>query len=172
VILQGNQEPDLSACFQCGRCSVGCTVAEVTDLLPHRIVRLAQLGQREALLGAEHLWLCTGCGTCTTRCPNQVGVAELMDQLKAEAFVRRSGQGGPAMARFHALFHQSVYRYGRNYEMGLVRRLRTTRELIGDLRLGLRMVRTGKLKLRPQKVRDRCAVQELYERAGQGKGRA
>jgi heterodisulfide reductase subunit C len=156
----------LDACFQCSRCSVGCTVAEVTDLLPHRIVRLAQLGQQEQLLRAEHLWLCTGCGTCTTRCPNQVQVAELMDHLKAEAFPRQAAGGGPAMVRFHALFHDAIYRYGRNHEMGLVRRLKTTRELLADMGMGLSMMRRGKLKLRAQKVRDREVVRDVYRRAG------
>ncbi len=161
----GREEIHASDCFQCGRCSAGCTMAEVTDLLPHQLVRLHQLGQREALLRAEHLWLCTGCGTCSTRCPNQVPVAELVDRLKTGAYRAGRGEGASRAEQFHALFHDSVRRYGRNHELGLVRRLKTTRELMQDLRTGMKLWRRGKLRLRPQKVRDRCAIEQIYERA-------
>jgi heterodisulfide reductase subunit C len=143
-------------------------VAEVTDLLPHRLVRLHQLGQRAELLRAEHLWLCTGCGTCSSRCPNQVPVAALVDRLKAEAYGAGRAAGASRAERFHALFHHSVRRYGRNHELTLVRRLKSSRELLRELRTGMRLWRRGKLKLRPQRVRDRCAIERIYERARKG----
>lgn len=165
VLLLRDEAPSASDCYQCGRCSTGCPVAELSDVRPHQIVRLHQLGQQAELVRAQHLWLCLSCGTCSQRCPNQVPVLEIIDELKAAAFRSRRGGDGSRMEQFHRLFHRTIFRRGRNHELGLVRQLKTTRELLGDLGMGSLLLRKGKLRLRARRVRDRCAIQELYRRA-------
>jgi len=161
----------LAACYQCGKCSTGCPVASMADVLPHRIVRLVQLGLKRDPMGSEHIWNCTGCSTCSTRCPNQVPVAELMDHLKADALANLIPLGADAakIAQFHVLFNKSVCKYGRQYELGTVRKLKSSRELLGQFKLGIKMLRRGKLRLRPTRIRDRKEVRELFRRAGMGK---
>ena len=99
-------------------------MAEVTDMLPHRVIRLVQLGQRREVQGASHIWLCTGCGTCSERCPNQVDVAGVMDRLKAQAIRVPDTAETENAARFHRLFLNSVERFGRAYEFGVLRKLK------------------------------------------------
>lgn len=153
------------ACFQCAKCSAGCPVAEFTDLLPHRIIRLAQLGQRGELLGSGHIWVCTGCGTCTSRCPNGVDVAGLMDRLKAASIRAGATPGARKAAEFHALFNRSVLRFGRSHELGVIRRLKTAGELLADLGLGWKLLRRGKMRLRAQRVKARGEIRELFRLA-------
>lgn len=158
---------NIMACYQCGKCSAGCPVAEMTDLLPHRVIRLAQLGQRGEILRARHIWLCTGCGTCTERCPNQVDVAGVMDRLKAQAYrstaLAEDAEGAEA-ARFHRLFLESIQRFGRAHEFGVLRRLRGIGGMMKDMALGMQMMRKGKIKMRASKVEDREKIRELYRR--------
>jgi heterodisulfide reductase subunit C len=71
-----------SACFQCHKCAAGCPLNAAFDLRPDQLIRLVQLGERERVLGSATIWLCAGCATCATRCPNGVELPALMDALK------------------------------------------------------------------------------------------
>ena len=75
----------VAACFQCKKCSSGCPLTFAMDLLPDQVIRLALLGQEEQLLGCRTIWVCSSCETCTTRCPNGIDIAGIMDWLKEEA---------------------------------------------------------------------------------------
>ena len=75
---------DLFACYQCGKCSNGCPVTFAMDYLPHQLIRMLQLGLTEEVLGSRTIWVCASCETCYTRCPNEVEIPELMDDLKQE----------------------------------------------------------------------------------------
>lgn len=73
---------NLLACIQCGRCSAGCPLAEHMDILPSQIIRFAQLGLRDDLLGCRSIWICVSCLTCNSRCPKGVGIAEVFEALR------------------------------------------------------------------------------------------
>ena len=75
-----NQE--LLACYQCGKCSAGCPMAKYMDILPHQIIRFAQLGLKEELLACEAIWMCVSCLTCNTRCPKGVRIAEVIEAVR------------------------------------------------------------------------------------------
>ena len=79
---------DLLACNQCGKCSAGCPVASVMDLLPSQVIRMAQLGMEE-VLESRTIWICASCLTCVTRCPKGVDLPRLMEALREIAL--RSG---------------------------------------------------------------------------------
>ncbi len=86
---------NLMACNQCGKCSAGCPVAFAMDLLPNQVIRLAQLGQEEAL-ESRTIWLCASCLTCASRCPKGVDLSRVMDAMRL--IVLRSGKAALAMA--------------------------------------------------------------------------
>lgn len=75
-----NQE--LLACYQCGKCSAGCPMAKYMDILPHQMIRYAQLGLEEELLNSDSIWLCVSCLTCNTRCPKGVHIAEVIEAIR------------------------------------------------------------------------------------------
>ena len=77
---------NLRDCYQCGKCSAGCPMAETMDVLPNRLIRLVQLGQAEKAMRAGAIWKCVSCMTCTARCPKSVDCAGVMDALRQIAF--------------------------------------------------------------------------------------
>ncbi len=69
-------------CYQCGNCSAGCPLAGEMNVLPHRVVRLLQLGQVESALSANAIWLCAACQACAARCPRGVDLSRIMEALR------------------------------------------------------------------------------------------
>jgi heterodisulfide reductase subunit C len=110
----------LSDCYQCGMCTAGCPVIFYMDLTPNQVIRMVQLGMREKVLSSKTIWVCASCQTCTTRCPKEVDLAEIMDTLRQVA--RREGRKAAVqeVQIFHKVFLENVRRYGRQYEMALV----------------------------------------------------
>ena len=80
----------LLACYQCGKCSAGCTMAAHMDVLPNQIIRMAQLGMQKQLLAAKSIWMCVSCLTCNSRCPKEIRIAEVIESLRMTAL--RAGQ--------------------------------------------------------------------------------
>jgi heterodisulfide reductase subunit C len=73
----------LLRCFQCGTCTSDCPVAKFSETYrPRQIIRMAQLGLKERVLGSDTLWLCAACFTCTDRCPQDVEVASVIRVLR------------------------------------------------------------------------------------------
>ncbi|MEJ2587613.1 MAG: 4Fe-4S dicluster domain-containing protein [Deltaproteobacteria bacterium] len=74
---------ELSACFSCRTCSASCPIAAVNDRFnPTRIIRMALYGMKEAILNSDFIWLCSSCYACQERCPQGVGITDLMTLLK------------------------------------------------------------------------------------------
>jgi heterodisulfide reductase subunit B len=140
-------------CYQCIKCTSGCPLAEYFDLAPNQVLRAAQLGMEERLFDSRTPWLCASCQTCTTRCPQGIDVARVMDFLVAEARRRGIPPKVPDIALFHKVFLRDVDVLGRAYELGLMAEmnLRTGR-LTKDLDMGLEMFRRGKIRLLPEVV--------------------
>jgi ferredoxin len=71
---------DLSVekCFNCGNCTAICPLSANGETFPRRLIRYAQLGLKQPLLGSKELWLCYACGECTETCPSQADPARFM----------------------------------------------------------------------------------------------
>lgn len=141
-------------CYQCVKCTSGCPLAEYFDLAPNQVLRAAQLGQDEIVLNARTPWLCAGCQTCTTRCPQGIDVARVMDFLAHEALARGLTPNVPEAALFNKVFLRNVNLLGRAYELGLLAELNLrTGQPFKDVGLGLAMIRKGKIRLTPEFAR-------------------
>ncbi len=141
-------------CYQCVKCTSGCPLAEYFDLAPNQVMRAAQLGQDEMALNAKTPWLCAGCQTCTTRCPQGLDVARVMDFMAHEALARGLPPRVPEAALFNKVFLRNVNLLGRAYELGLMAELNLrTGQPFKDAGLGLKMIRKGKIRLAPEFVR-------------------
>jgi heterodisulfide reductase subunit C len=166
-------------CYQCGRCAAGCpqNVPGEMDVSPTRVIRLLQLESafperaeeyaRRALT-AETPWLCAGCQTCTTRCPQGVDIAGAMDVLRQEGLKR----GVTATTRrvrdiqaLHRTFLNGALKHGRIHELSLVLgyKLRTG-HFFQDAALGPAMMSKGKLSLLPEKGVDTHRVKKAAAR--------
>jgi heterodisulfide reductase subunit B2 len=153
------------SCYQCGKCTSSCPVAEHFDLAPNQVLRALQLGLDEVALKAKTPWLCAGCETCTTRCPNGIDVARVMDFLAAEGKARGIAPAVPEVALFNQIFLRNARLLGRTYELGLTAELNVrSGHPLKDWRLALEMIRKRKLKLMPEFVRRPRPVEPLERR--------
>ena len=73
----------IKRCFQCGSCSAGCPVHEISDKYnPRRILRMILLGMRDKVLSSDFVWLCACCYTCRERCPQDVRMSDIMTAVR------------------------------------------------------------------------------------------
>lgn len=162
------------ACYQCRRCTNGCPVTFAMDIYPDRVIRLVNLGQMDRVLNSSTIWICSACETCTTRCPNEVDIAGVMDNLKEMAI--RSGIKAPqgATHAFHEAFLRDIGKRGRVFEGGMMQSymirsgeiFRKTRDgsIMDDVFLGLRMLKKGRMPLIPEGIKDKKALKDLMKR--------
>ncbi len=155
----------IAPCFHCNKCSSGCPVSFAMDFAPNRIVRMVQMGMRDAVLRSSTIWLCASCETCSARCPNEVDIAGLMDGLRQIAHREKAPAAVPDVPLFHETFLAAVRRRGRIHELGMLARFRMKAgDLFKDAGLGWEMFRRGKLKLLPGGIRNRKAVRAMFRK--------
>ncbi len=141
-------------CYQCVKCSSGCPLSEFFDWQPNQVMRALQLGQEDIALESKTPWLCAGCQTCSTRCPQGLDITAIMDFLTREALAR----GKPAPVSEVKIFSEGFMRelrlWGRSYELGLMAEMKLrTRNLLGDMDLGVKMVSKNKFPFLPSPAR-------------------
>ncbi len=155
-------------CYQCKKCSAGCPVAFAMDPLPHEVMKLVQYGAEERLLKCSTIWLCASCETCSTRCPNDIDIAGVMDGLR-----RMSLESGLASEREIALFHKAflngIKLAGKTNESVLIGQYKAlSGRLFDDLGLGAVMFLKGKVKMLPRVAKDRGAVRRIFKETEKG----
>jgi len=75
-------EFDTNACYQCGSCTVVCSLAKDLASFPRRTIRYVLFGLKKLLLGSLDPWLCYYCGDCSTTCPRETEPGEAMMTLR------------------------------------------------------------------------------------------
>lgn len=158
--------PEVLRCYQCMSCTLGCPMAQEMDLLPHEVMGAVQLGRDEEVLGSSTPWVCASCEACATRCPNEIEIVQLMDLIR-----RRAVQQGMASERepeLHRVFLKEIERRGRVHELSLLLELKRRTGLfkisVDELRLGLKMLLKGKLKVFPGAKRGGEELKRLFAR--------
>ncbi len=159
---------DVHACYQCGRCSSGCPVADFFDLNVMEVVRLASYGLEEKLLHSKTIWLCAACETCASRCPNDIEIAALMDVLRELALRRGIRPAEERVPLFHQSFLDSIRNWGRAYEIGMIGAYKIrSKDFLGDMKLGMNMFLKGKLSLTPHSIKGKSEIRQIF--SGKGK---
>ena len=149
--LELRENPNL--CYQCAKCSTGCPVSDEMDLLPHQVIHLASLGMAERTLHANTLWICAGCYTCAVRCPNDIDITAVMDDLRREAVRQGVPCPKPEVLAFHRNFIRDFGRRGRVHELRMMGEynLRMWRPF-HNAALGPKMFFKGRLHLLPPRA--------------------
>ncbi len=76
------------ACFTCGECSSACPISGAAGVFdPRAIVRKAQLGLEEEILGTPAIWLCLDCGRCAEACSQGVDGRGLIRAFQEQALL-------------------------------------------------------------------------------------
>ena len=110
----------VSACYQCKKCSSGCPVTFAMDYLPNQILHMIQMGLKDEVLKSATIWVCASCETCTTRCPNDIDIAKIMDVMRRESLNSGLAVGEKKVTVFHEAFLSSIESRGRVYELGMI----------------------------------------------------
>jgi heterodisulfide reductase subunit B len=138
-------------CYQCVKCTSGCPLAEHFDLEPNQVMRAIQLGLDDQVLRSKTIWMCASCQTCSTRCPQGLDIAKIMDHLVMLARRRGVEPTIPEVDIFYKVFHRNAKLLGRAYEAGLIGELnlrigQPTRDVFD---LGVPMILKRKIKFFP-----------------------
>ena len=78
----GEQKPEI--CYECIKCTSGCTAARLSkmELMPHQIVKLLRLGFRDRIINLKVIWNCTNCNYCSEICPQNVFPADIIRSIR------------------------------------------------------------------------------------------
>ena len=163
--VEARSGESVSLCYQCRKCTNGCPLAFAMDVMPNQVMRMVQLGLDDEVLRSSTIWTCASCQTCTTRCPNDIDIAHLMDVLRQLS--REAGVGTERkIEKFHDAFLDSIRRHGRVFELGMVGQYKLgTMDLFGDTKVAWEMFKRGKLKFLPEGIKGKKEVREMFKKS-------
>jgi len=154
---------DLSACYQCKKCTSGCPIAAKVKSSPAEIIRQLHLEAGNELLDSEIIWACASCETCTNRCPMGIDGAAIMDALRKIAREKKTAKSNVPL--FNWAFLKSVQLFGRSYEIGMIAAYKLrSRTFMQDTDKFPTMLKKGKLALLPSLDADRATVRRIFKK--------
>jgi heterodisulfide reductase subunit C len=154
-------------CYHCHKCTAGCPVVDAMEFGPDRILRMIALGQHQEVLSSSDIWLCAGCYTCVTRCPNDIDIAAIMDALRQIALSEGYPVGERDALLFHRLFMGVVERLGRSHEAVMLGMFKVLSHVpfLNDMGAGVGLFLRGKVPLLPKGDGASSAVREMIKRS-------
>jgi len=170
--VQENGAKDPALCYQCGKCTAGCPIAYAMDYPPHQIMRGVQLGMRDVVLTSRTIWLCAACETCSTRCPQEVDPAGVMDALRHIAYAEGIRSPEAEVPLFHRIFLESVKRFGRLFEALMIGAYNVfSGHLTKDVGMAPVMLLKGKLSLLPPRIKGGKELRRMFARVRELEGK-
>ncbi|MTI82189.1 MAG: hypothetical protein FH758_15245 [Firmicutes bacterium] len=163
TVIYQDTDQQVNRCYGCMKCSGGCPISFAADIKIHEIIRLVNLNQLDKLLQCKTIWLCAFCKTCKQRCPNDIDSSLVMDWLKSKALRDDVAIAMPNIPILYQSFLQSVEKLGRVHEAGWISSYKIkTKTYSNDLKLGLKMIRKGKLKLLPGRIKNYQQIRKIF----------
>jgi heterodisulfide reductase subunit C len=156
-------------CLQCGSCGGSCPSGDEMEYTPRTIIAMISAGDRDAVLAANTMWACVSCYSCTTRCPQEIPITDIIYTLKRIAIAeqRYHGTDAPALAK---TFTNFIDRYGRSYEAGLatgyhlLKRFKPLQMMkMGPM--GMKIFARGRMAILPTKIRQVEQLQAIIRKA-------
>jgi heterodisulfide reductase subunit C2 len=164
--IQNYSDINIYNCYQCGKCSAGCTVGSFIDESPTRLIRLIQLGQRDTVYKSKTPYLCASCITCSSRCPMEIDVAKLMESIRISA--KKNGIEPPVkeVPAFADAFLAPIKMNGKSFELGMMIGYKVkTLTAFTDAELAPTMLLNQKLPFIPKSVKNKKRIKQIFDRA-------
>lgn len=154
-------------CLQCGSCGGSCPNGADMQYTPRTIFALINADRREEVLTSNTMWCCVSCYFCTTRCPQNIPITEVMYALKRMSIADNLARNtdAPALAK---TFTDMLDKYGRSFELGLASRFYLFNKPMAMLKmgpLGLSMFSRGRMALTPTKIKKVDQLQAIIKKA-------
>jgi len=153
-------------CLQCGLCSGSCPLSLYMDYTPRRLMLLSREGFKEEVLSSFTIWLCTCCYACMVECPKDINITHLMYALKTRAIEEHCYPKRFPIPELARDFAAMVRGSGRITESRLVLRVfvkTAVWRLAGMWKRGMKLLRTGRMRLTREKVARRKEIGILLD---------
>ncbi len=155
---------NIHRCWHCKACAGGCSFSKDMDYLPNQVIRLVQIGMKEEVLKSSAIWICVGCQTCSTQCPQSIDMAAVMDSLRQTAIKEGVKVAEPHILNFHKEVMNSIQRHGRTHKLEIMMRYKLSKkDWFADLDVGLKMLLKRKLDLMPSRVGHQAEIRRLFK---------
>lgn len=156
---------EIDRCIQCGTCSSSCPMSVYMDYPPRKIIALIKHGFKEEALKSFTIWLCPSCYTCQVRCPAKIKITDVMYALKRKAIESKVYPARFPIPVLAKEMHRHIAKNGRNSELRLVLSMYLkSGNPLGLLKMapvGLSMIKTGRLSLKREKIKNIKQLQNL-----------
>ncbi len=167
--IEKNAEVKARKCYQCGKCTAGCPVADEMDIPPSMVMRLLQTespGNDERVLRSYSIWLCLTCEMCLSRCPMEIDIPSMMDFLRQKSLrERKVNRKAANIVAFHKSFLSSIRHTGKLFELGLILDYkRQSLNLMQDVTLAPGMISRGKLHFIPEIIKGKGHLAEIFRK--------
>jgi heterodisulfide reductase subunit C len=154
-------------CLQCGSCGGSCPSGADMEYTPRAIFALINAGERDKVLAANTMWACVSCYFCTSRCPQNIPITDVMYALKRVSIRERlhKNTDAPALAK---TFTDFVEKYGRSFEFGLATGYHLLHRPMSMMKMGpmgIQMFTRGRMALLPTKIRQVDQLQAIIKKA-------
>lgn len=157
---------NINLCWHCKTCAGGCPFSDSMDYLPNQVIRLAQLGMKKEVMESSAIWICVGCHTCSTECPQAIDMSAVMDAIRQIAVEEGVQIAEPNIEHFHKEVINSIRRHGRTHKLEIMLRYKLSRrDWFSDMDVGLKMLSKRKLDLMPSKVTKLPDIKKLFDKA-------
>ncbi len=164
-------EVNAARCYQCGKCSAGCPLAEEMDYTSSMVMRMLQTEDSEMeteLLKSQSIWLCVSCEMCISRCPMSIDIPKVMDYLRQKSVEKglQNKKADKNIVAFHRSFLDMIRLTGRSYETGMIvdYKLRS-KNLFQDLTMAPKMLSRGKLPILPESIKNRKNIRGIFKKS-------
>jgi len=163
---------ELKDCIQCGTCSGVCPLSIYMDFTPRQVIEMPRFDFKTAVLGSKTIWLCASCYAGTVECPRQIGITDIMYELKQRAIKEKVYPRGLPTPVLAQEFTKMVHDYGRVNEILLATKMYMKTNpfaAMGMAPLGLGMMKTGRFSMIQEKIRGRADLARMLETVDEGK---
>lgn len=156
----------IDGCYQCKKCSNGCSVAKETRMHPSDLLKLLKMGAGDEILKSDLIWMCLSCEICYGRCPMQINTASLIDALRRLAVERGAVVQKGNIPLFNKAFLGTVKQYGRAYDMQMIMEYKFgSGTLMQDTEKFPAMLKKGKMALLPPVRVEKKPVRQIFDKA-------
>jgi heterodisulfide reductase subunit C len=160
-------QADVRECYQCGNCSASCPAAFTFDYMPNQLMRMLQVGLVEEVLDSKAIQLCVQCLTCTGRCPRNINISGIFEDLKT-VVVAQDREVPEHVRVFNKTFMDAVALFGRlpefydmaRFYMGTL----NPKMALGNVGLMIPVLNRRKMPLIPRRSKGAAEVGRIYRK--------
>jgi heterodisulfide reductase subunit C len=154
-------------CLQCGSCGGSCPNSADMDHTPRKLIAMIAAEKRDEVLASNTMWCCVSCYFCTTRCPQNIPITDIMYALKRLAIAEGTASiaNAPALAK---TFTSMIDHFGRSYELGIAGLYHLLNRPVAMAKMGpmgMSMFAKGRMAIMPSKIKNIDQLQAIIKKA-------